>query len=149
MSEIQMEIAAQGEVVCTVLMHLNNGKISDATACFAEKFEFKDRGIGLEFKNRERLAEFFQKTRQLYPDSFLQTDTILVSGEHVITEWTLETTITEPFYGGLSRKIPVSLHGASIVRIDNGKITDWLDYYDGLTSRRTALASYFTKWVEL
>jgi hypothetical protein len=69
MSEIQMEIAAQGEVVCTVLMHLKNGKISDAMACFAEKFEFKDRGIGLKFKNRDRLAEFFQKTRELYPDS--------------------------------------------------------------------------------
>jgi steroid delta-isomerase-like uncharacterized protein len=149
MSEIQMEIAAQGEVVCTVLMHLENGKIRNATACFAEKFEFKDRGIGLEFKNRERLAEFFQKTRELYPDSSLQTDTILVSGEHVITEWTLKTTITEPFYGRLSRKVPVSLHGASIVRIDNGKITDWSDYYDGLTSRRTALASYFTEWVGL
>jgi ketosteroid isomerase-like protein len=149
MSEIQMEIAAQGEMVCTVLMHLENGKISNATACFAEKFEFKDRGIGLEFKNRERLAEFFQKTRELYPDSSLQTDTILVSGEHVITEWTLKTTITEPFYGGLSRKVPVSLYGASIVRVDNGKITDWSDYYDGLTSRRTALASYFTEWVGL
>jgi len=149
MSEIQMEIAAQGEVVCTVLMHLENGKINNATACFAEKFEFKDRGIGLEFKNRERLAEFFQKTRELYPDSSLQTDTILVSGEHVITEWILKTTVTEPFYGGLLRKVPVSLHGVSIVRIDNGKITDWLDYYDGLTSRRTALASYFTEWVGL
>jgi ketosteroid isomerase-like protein len=149
MGEIQMEIAAQGEVVCTVLMHLENGKISNATACFAEKFEFKDRGIGLDFKNRERLANFFQKTRELYPDSSLQTDTILVSGEHVITEWTLKTTITEPFYGGLSRKVPVSLHGASIVRVDNGKITDWSDYYDGLTSRRTALASYFTEWVGL
>jgi ketosteroid isomerase-like protein len=149
MSEIQMEVATQGGVVWTVLMHRKNGKISDATACFAEKFEFKDRGIGLEFKNRERLAEFFQKTRELYPDSSLQTDTILVSGEHVITEWTLKTTITEPFYGGLSRKVPVSLHGASIVRIDNGKIIDWSDYYDGLTSRRTALASYFTEWVGL
>jgi ketosteroid isomerase-like protein len=149
MSEIQMEIAAQGEVVCTVLMHLENGKISDATACFAEKFEFKDRGIGLEFKNRERLAEFFQKTRELYPDSSQRTDTILVSGKHVITEWTLKTTITEPFYGGLSRKVPVSLHGASIVRIDNGKIIDWSDYYDGSTSRRTALTSYFTEWVGL
>ena len=31
-------------------------------------------GIGLEFKNRERLTEFFQKTRELYPDSSLQTD---------------------------------------------------------------------------
>jgi steroid delta-isomerase-like uncharacterized protein len=150
MSEIQMEIAAQGEVVvCTVLMHLNNGKISDATSCFAETFEFQDRGIGLEFTNRARLAEFFQKTRELYPDSSLRTDTILVSGEHVITEWTLKTTITEPFYGGLSRKTPVSLQGASIVRIDNGKITDWSDYYDGLTSRRTALAAYFTEWVGL
>jgi hypothetical protein len=96
-----------------------------------------------------RLAEFFQKTRELYPDSSLQTDTILVSGEHVITEWTLKTTITEPFYGGLSRKFPVSLHGASIVCIDNGKITDWSDYYDGLTSRRMALAAYFTAWVGL
>jgi len=91
------------------------------------------------------LAEFFQKTRELYPDSSLQTDMIFVSGDHVITEWTLETTLMEPFYGGLSRKVPVSLHGASIVRIDDGKITDWSDYYDGLTSRRTALASHFTR----
>ncbi len=149
MSEIQMEVAAQGEVVWTVLMHLRNGKISDATACFAEKFEFKDRGIGLEFKDREHLEEFFQKTRELYPDSSLQTDTIFVSGDHVITEWTLRTTIAEPFYGGLSRKVPILLHGASIVRIHDGKITDWSDYYDGLTSRRTSLASYFTEWVEL
>lgn len=149
MSEIQMEIAAQGELVCTVLMHLENGEISHATACFADKFEFKDRGIGLEFTDRERLKEFFQKTRELYPDSSLQTDTIFVSGEHVITEWTLITTIAEPFCGGLSRKIPVSLHGASIVRVHEGKITDWCDYYDGLTSRRTALASYFTEWVGL
>ena len=148
MSEIQIGIAAQGQVVTTVLMHLKNGKINDATACFAEKFEFKDRGIGLEFNDRGRLAEFFHKTRELYPDSSLQTDTIFVSGDHVITEWTLRTTITEPFYGGLSRKVPVSLHGASIVRIESGKITDWLDYYDGLASRRTALAFYFTEWVE-
>jgi ketosteroid isomerase-like protein len=149
MSEIQMEIATLGEVVCTVLMHLENGKINDATACFAEKFEFKDRGIGLEFKDREHLEEFFQKTRELYPDSSLQTDTIFVSGDHVITEWTLRTTTTEPFYGGLSRKVPILLHGASIVRIHDGKITDWSDYYDGLTSRRAALASYFTEWVGL
>ena len=149
MSEISMEIAAQGGVVSTVLMHLKNGKINDASACFAEKFEFKDRGIGLEFKDRERLAEFLQKTRELYPESSLQTDTIFVSGDHVITEWTLETTLTEPFYGGLSRKVRVSVQGASIVRTGNGKITDWADYYDGLTSRRTALASYFTDWVEL
>ena len=36
-----------------------------------------DRGIGLEFKERGRLAEFFQKTREMYPDSSLHTDRIL------------------------------------------------------------------------
>jgi hypothetical protein len=95
------------------------------------------------------VAEFFQKTLELYPDSSLKSDTIFVSGDHVITEWTLEATLTEPFYGEPSRRVPISLHGASVVRIENGKITDWSDYYDGLASRRTALASYFTEWVDL
>ena len=144
-----LEATALEEVVLTVVTHLNNGRISDATACFANGFKFKDYGIGLEFTEKERLSEFFRKTQQLYPDSLLQTDTIFVSGDHVITEWTLQSMLTEPFLGGLSRKVPVSLHGTSIVRIDNGKITDWSDYYDGLTSRRTALAAYFTEWVGL
>jgi hypothetical protein len=144
-----LEATALEEVVLTVVTHLNNGRIGDATACFANGFKFKDYGIGLEFTEKERLSEFFRKTQQLYPDSLLQTDTIFVSGDHVITEWTLQSMLTEPFLGGLSRKVPVSLHGTSIVRTDNGKITDWSDYYDGLTSRRTALAAYFTEWVGL
>ena len=105
--------------------------------------------MGLEFKDKERLTEFFQKTRELYADSLLLTDTIFLSGDDVITKWTLQATLTEHFYGDLSRKVRVSVQGASIVRTDNGKITDWADYYDGLVSRRTALASYFTDWVEL
>jgi steroid delta-isomerase-like uncharacterized protein len=149
MSEVTIEIATMEEVVLTVLTNLKNGKIDVAVARFSDDFRFEDHGIGLEFKDKERLGEFFRKTRELYPDSFLQTDTIFASGDHVITEWTLQFTLTEPFYGELSRKVPVSVHGASIVRTENGKITDWADYYDGLTSRRTALASFFTEWVEL
>ena len=42
----------------------------------------------------------------------------------MIMEWTLRSTLTEPFYGGLSRKVRVSLHGASIVRTGDGKITE-------------------------
>jgi len=115
----------------------------------AEEFRFKDHGLGLEFTDKKRLAEFFEKTREFFPDTWLQADAILVIGERVITEWTLNATLTEPFYGGLKRKIKTSLHGASIVRTENGKITDWADYYDGLTSRRTALAAHFEEWVEL
>jgi len=149
MSEIPIGVAALEAVVLTVLAHLNNGEVDDAVTRFAEEFRFKDHGIGLEFKDKERLREFFQKTRELYPHSLLESHTILVSGDHVITEWTLQATWPEPFYGQLSREVRVLLRGASIVRTDKGMITDWSDYYDGLVSRRTALASYFTEWVEL
>jgi steroid delta-isomerase-like uncharacterized protein len=148
MSEIAIGMAASEEVVLPVLTHLNNGEIDDSIARFAEEFTFKDRGIGLEFKDKQQLAEFFQKTRELFPGSFLQIDSVLVSFDHVVSEWTLHTTITEPFYGGQSRRVQVSVHGVSVVRTKNGKITDWSDYYDGLPSRRTALGSYFTDWVE-
>jgi hypothetical protein len=144
MSAIAIERAE--EVVLTVLTHLENGEIDDAIAPFAEEFTFKDRGIGLEFKDKGRLAEFFGKTHELFPDSCLQIDSILMSADHAVGEWTLQTTVTEPFYAGLSRKAQIVLHGVSVVRTKNGTITDWSDYYDGLTSRRTALAAYFTDW---
>jgi len=147
--EVQIAKSASEGVVLTVLSQLKNGKIEEALAGFAEQFRFKDHGIGLEFKDKERLGEFFHKTRELYPDSFLHTDTIFVSGSRVITEWTLQFTVTEPFYCGLKRTVKVSVQGVSIVRIENGNIAEWADYYDGLTSHRTALGAHFEEWVEL
>jgi steroid delta-isomerase-like uncharacterized protein len=150
MVEMLVGMEAQEGVVLTFLEHVRNGKIEDAIACFAEEFSFKDHGVDLEFKNKERLAEFFRKARELYPDSLLQTDAIFVSGDRVIIEWTLQGSVTEPcYYAGASLTFPVSVHGVSIVLIDNGKVADWSDYYDKLTSRRSALASFFTEWVEL
>ena len=150
MTYVQTEAAVQSDALAlTVLMRLTEGKIEDAIACFAEEFRFKDHGIELEFKDKDSLTEFFQKARELYPDSVQVVDRIFVSDDHVVTEWTFRATLTAPFYGGLTQKVPISLHGASIVRIADGKITDWADYYDGLTSRRSALAAHFKEWVEL
>ena len=125
MVEMLIGMEALEGVVFTVLDQVKNGRIDDAIACFAEEFSFKDHGIGVEFRDKERLAEFFQKARELYPDSLLQTDAIFVSGDRVIMEWTLQANITEPLYAGLSRKVSVSVHGASIVLINNGKVAGW------------------------
>lgn len=149
MYEVSSQMTASVEVVLNAMTNLKNGKTEDAIARFAGEFSFKDHGLGLEFNDKDGLAEFLRKTREFYPDSFLLTDMIFLSGDHVIAEWTLEAVLTEPFYGVLTRRVRVSLHGTSIVRADNGLITDWADYYDGLTSRRTALASYFTEWTGL
>jgi len=143
MSEVSIQTLSPQRVVSAVLRQLNQDQIEDAVAYFTTDFRYKDHGIGLEFRDKERLTEFFRKTRELYPDYFLQADQKFVSGEHVITQWTLQVTIT-----GLTGRIPISIAGVSIVRTDNGTIADWADYYDGLTSRRTALAAHFTEWVE-
>jgi len=148
MSEVSIQTLSPQRVVSAVLRRLNQEQIEDAVACFTTDFQYKDHGIGLEFRDKERLTEFFRKTRELYPDYLLHADQTFVSGEHVITQWTLQVTIIEPFYPGLTRRIPISIAGVSIVRTDNGTIADWADYYDGLTSRRTALAAAFTEWVE-
>ena len=59
MSEIAVGMTASPGVVLTLLTHLNSGKVDDAIALFAEEFKFHDYGIGLEFKDKQRLAEFF------------------------------------------------------------------------------------------
>jgi len=58
----------------------------------------------------------------------VEDDAIFVSGNDVIVEWTLRATLTEAFFGGLSRKVPISLKGVSMVRMDDSKITDGEDY---------------------
>jgi steroid delta-isomerase-like uncharacterized protein len=146
MNNVSLHVIDPKEVLLTELEHLKNGQINSAVANFAGDFRFRDHGLGLEFNDKEWLTEFFHEIRELYPDFLVITDQVFVSGSHVIAEWRLQATITEPFHGGLSRNVPVSLHGVSIVQTNNGEITDWADYYDGPTSRRTALAAHFEEW---
>jgi hypothetical protein len=75
MSEMEIGMAAPAGVALTVLTHLKNGKIDDAIARFVDKLTFNDHGLGLEFKDTERLSAFFWKTRELYPDSCLHPAT--------------------------------------------------------------------------
>jgi hypothetical protein len=62
MSHVQLESAAQHEVALAVLAHLENGENSEATAYFVGSCEVNDHGIGLEFADSRRLADFFKKS---------------------------------------------------------------------------------------
>jgi steroid delta-isomerase-like uncharacterized protein len=149
MNYVTNKIETSESLVLSVLAELKNGQIREAVNYFSDQFKFTDYGIGVEVDGKERLTEFFQKIRELYPDSVHTTETTFVSREDVITHWTVRNTISEPFFGAQTRKVPVVIHGVSVVRTEDGKITRWSDYYDGLTARRTALGAYFTDWVEL
>jgi steroid delta-isomerase-like uncharacterized protein len=125
------------------------GNIREAVDQFNDQFTFTDHALGLEFKDKGRLTEFLAKIRELFPDSERKANTIFSSGDRVISEWTLTATKTEPFVCGRLRKLPICVRGVSVVQMKNGKISQWSDYYDELTSYRNSLAAWFTEWVEL
>lgn len=129
------------------LTALGNGKISEAVDQFDDQFTFNDQALGLEFTDKGRLSDFLQKSRELFPDTVLKVIAIFECGDHVIAEWKITATQTVP-YGSLPLRIPISFPGASVVRIENGRITRWSDYYDQNTSRRINLAAFFTEWTE-
>ena len=68
MSELGIATVTTDKLVLAVISHLNEVNIEDAVALFADQFSFKDYGIQLEFDTKDRLAEFFRKGRELYPD---------------------------------------------------------------------------------
>ena len=107
MSQSSIQTLSPQGVVSAVLRQINQEQIEDAVACFTTDCRYKDHGIGLELMDKECLTEFLGKTRELHPDYFLRADQTFVRGEHVITQWTLQVTITEPLYAGLARRIPI------------------------------------------
>ena len=125
------------------------GDVAELLDQFDDQFTFTDHALGLEFKDKGRLTEFLAKTRELFPDSERKTNSIVCSRDRIISEWTLTATKSEPFLGGLLRKVPICVQGISVVQIKNGKISRWSDYYDELKSRRYGLAAFFTEWIEL
>ena len=126
-----------------------HGNVGEAADQFSDRFTFTDHALGLEFKDKERLTEFLATAREFFPDTQRTDNTIFSSEDGVISEWTLMATLSEPFLGGLMRKVPIHVQGISVVQIQNDKITRWSDYYDKQTARRYGLASRFTEWTEL
>ena len=122
------------------------GNLVELIGQFNDQFTFTDHALELEFKDKERLTEFFAKLREHFPDSERRDNTVLSSGDRVISEWTLTATQTEPFLDGRLRKVPICVQGVSVVQIENGKISLWSDYYDQLKFWRSGVASWFTAW---
>jgi ketosteroid isomerase-like protein len=131
----------------SALTALSEGKVRELVEQFADNFTFNDHALTLEFTDKPRLSEFFEKSRQLFPDTTLEMVSLFEDGDRAIAQWKLSATQTMP-YGSISYRFPISLFGATIVRVENGRIVEWVDYYDQSSSRRMSLGAFFTDWVE-
>ena len=135
------------EILQSALAALSEGRIPEVVAQFDDHFTFNDHALTLEFNDKIRLTEFLNKSRELFPDTTLEVLSIFGDGDHTIGQWKLSATQTVP-YGSISYRFPISLFGATIVCVEDGKIVQWTDYYDQSSSRRVGLAGLFTEWIE-
>jgi steroid delta-isomerase-like uncharacterized protein len=140
-------VNAPQSILQLALAALSDGRISEVVEQFAARFTFNDHALTLQFTDKSRLTEFFQKARELFPDTRLEVLSLMESEDRAIAEWTLTATQTVP-YGSIRYGLPISLHGSTILRVENGRIVQWSDYYDHASSWRTGLAAYFTEWIE-
>jgi steroid delta-isomerase-like uncharacterized protein len=132
----------------SALAALSKGRISEVVAHFDDHFQFNDYALTLEFTEKTCLTDFFHKSRELFPDSALEVVSVMESGDHAIAEWRLTATQTVPFFGATSYRLPISVRGSTIIRVERGRIVEWSDYYDQSSSRRVSLAAHFTEWAE-
>jgi steroid delta-isomerase-like uncharacterized protein len=136
-------------ILRSIVAALNGRNISEAVAVFNNHFTFTDHALGLAFNEKPRLTEFFQKSRELFPDTVVTVTSTLESGNHAIAEWTLTATEVLHYAGSVNFRKPFSLPGISVVEIEEARIIRWSDYYDLATSRRMALGAFFEEWIEL
>ena len=135
------------EILQSALAALSEGRVTEVVAQFDDHFTFNDHALTLEFNDKIRLTEFLNKSRELFPDTTLEVLSIFEDGDHIMGQWKLSATQAVP-YGSISYRFPISLFGATIVRVKDGKIVQWTDYYDQSSSRRVGLAGLFTEWIE-
>jgi ketosteroid isomerase-like protein len=135
------------QILRSALEALSDGRISEVVGRFEDRFTYNDHALALEFTDKIRLTEFFEKSRELFPDTTVEVVALFGDGDHAIAEWKLAATQTVP-YGSISYRFSISLPGTTIARVKNGRIVQWSDYYDENTSRRVGLGGLFTEWVE-
>ena len=131
------------QILQSALVALRDGNISEVLEQFADHFTFNDHTLTLEFTDKPRLREFFERSRQLFPDTALEIVSLFEDGDHAIAQWKLSATQIVP-YGSISHPFPIFLFGATIVRVENNEIVQWSDYHDQSVLRRRSLPAFFT-----
>ena len=113
-------VSARRPILQSVLDALNEGRISEAVNQFDDHFTFTDHALDLEFTDKSRLVEFFQKTRELFPDTVVEVDSTFQCGDYVIAEWKLTATQTAPYYQSeaFEFQFPCEAHRSRVLRTE-------------------------------
>lgn len=79
--------------------------------------------VGTDIRPKER--EFWEMTKQAFPDMKFEVNLVLESGEYVISNWTITGTHNGgPYYDVQPSGNKVNINGTAILRFENGKVVE-------------------------
>jgi SnoaL-like domain len=81
------EVGATERILQSVLAALNEGKRAEVADRFDDHFTFTDHALKLEFSDKGRLIEFLQKSRELFPDTAVESDAISECRDQAVVQW--------------------------------------------------------------
>jgi hypothetical protein len=116
-------------------------------AQFDDRFQFNDHALTLELTEKTHLTEFFEKSRELFPDTTLEVVSVMESEDHAVAEWRLTATQTGALLWLYELSFANFRFRGIIIRVEHRRIVEWSEYYDQSSSRRMSLAAHFTEWV--
>ena len=96
-SSASQKSATPERILKVALTALKRADFVEVVNQFNDHFTFIDHTLKLEFKDKERLIDFFAKTNELFSDSERTDDIILSDAAYVVSQWTLTATKSEPF----------------------------------------------------
>jgi len=110
----------------------NKGNLTVISEVVSDKYTGVEPVIG-EVRGLEALKQQIQTFRTAFPDLRITIDDIGMAGDRVFARWTGRGSHKGMFMGLAPTNNRGEVHGISIDRITNGKITEHFESYDSLT----------------
>lgn len=138
-----------GTMARRLMLALQEGGIDDVINNFHDEFLFRDNALDLGFVDKPQLAQFFQLRWQLFPEVRYSLGRSRTSKGSVFLEWNLSGAVLQPAYGSQLFRHRVHTNGVSIIDFADGRVKQWIEYYDSLTAMRGALETRFKEYNEI
>ncbi len=122
-----------GRIVEQMLEIFNAGNLALVDEILDPGFVRHDRALPEDIVSFEAFKTYVISLRTTYPDFKATIDEQIVKGDKIITRWTVTATNTGPLQTPMGELPPtgkaMSIPGAEIITVVNGKITeDWVFY---------------------
>jgi steroid delta-isomerase-like uncharacterized protein len=123
-------------IVQQYLAVFNEGNLALIDEICDPEYVRHDRGLPEDVVGLEAFKNYITSLRTTYPDFKVTIDDLIVKGDKIVTRWTLTGTNTGPLQTPMGELPPtgkkMSVPGAEIVIVANGKITETWIFYNQL-----------------